>query len=135
MICHLISWYFLFRIVFHSSARTGPIAVPWRCKKCLLLIRHMCFVNIKSIDSKTNGILNLGWISSLYFNKKHLTCFNPKLCGMFASRSTLWRFPKAAFSPVFLSNLLRKSIVSLMQLFIYCKKGFILSYYSYDMHI
>ena len=49
----------------------------------------MFFFIIKSIDSEIKGILNLGWISSLYFNKKYLTASIPKVCDMFLYRPTV----------------------------------------------
>ena len=73
----------------------------------------MLFFNIKSIDSKIKGILNLGWICSLYFNKKYLTASIPKVCGMFVYRPTTSKVAITVFPSVFLSHLLRKSIPSL----------------------
>ena len=49
---------------------------------------QVLFFNMKSIDSKIKGILNLGWISASYFNKKYLTTSTPKVCGMFVYRPT-----------------------------------------------
>ena len=58
----------------------------------------MVFFNIKSIDSNINGILNLGWISSLYFDKKYLTASIPKVCDMFVYRPTKSKIAIAVFS-------------------------------------
>ena len=80
--------------------------------------------NTKSIDSKIKGILNLGWISSLYFNNSYLTGSSPEVCGMFVYRPTTWKVAITVFPSLFLSHLLRKSILSLMQLFTCFKKGF-----------
>ena len=109
----LISWYPMLRFAY-VGANTVPIAVAWSCKKYSLSKTQVLFYNIKSIDSKIKGILNLGWISSLYFNKKYLTASIPKVCGMFVYRPTTSKVAITVFLSVFLSHLLRKSILSLM---------------------
>ena len=75
---------------------------------------QVLFFDIKSIDSKIKGILNLGWIFSLYFNKKYLTVSTPKVCGMFKYRLTTSKVAITVFPSVFLSHLLINSILSLM---------------------
>ena len=84
------------------------------CKKYSLSKTQELFFNIRLIDSKTKGILQLGWISSLYFNKKYLTASVPKVCGMFAYRLTTSKVAITVFPSVYLSHLLIKSILSLM---------------------
>ena len=65
--------YCLEQILFAEvGANTVPIAVPWSCKQYSLSKREMLFFNIKSLDFKMKSLLNLGWISSSYFDKKYL---------------------------------------------------------------
>ena len=79
---------------------------------------QVLFFNIKSTDSKKEGILNLGSISSLYFNKKYLTASNLKVCDMFVHRPTASKEAIAVLSSVDMPHLLRKSILSLIALII-----------------
>ena len=58
------------------------------------------------------GILNLEWISCSYFNKKYLTASSPKVCGMFVYRPITSKCAITVYPLVFLSHLLRKSILS-----------------------
>ena len=69
-------------------------------------------------------MLSLGWISSFYFNKKYLTAFIPKACGMFVYRPVTSKVAITVFPSVFLPYLLRKSIMSIMYRFTRFRKCF-----------
>ena len=107
----LISWYPT--VMFGQvGANTVPIAVPWSCKRYLLSKAQVLFFNIKSIDSKIKGMLSLGLISSFYFNKKYLTAFIPKVCGIIVYRTITSKVGITVFLSVFLPHLIRKCIMS-----------------------
>ena len=104
-------------ILPHAKVCTGWWKHPLQYSKAVKGIhcqRNKCFFNIKPTDSKRKVILNLGWKSSLYFNKKYLTTSNRKRCGMFAYRQTTRKVGITVFPSRFLSHLLRKYILSLI---------------------
>lgn len=95
--------------------RKVSIAVPRNCKKYknYLFQRYMyCF--LIEINFKINSILNIGWISSSYFNKKYVTSSSSKPYGMFAYRLTTSKVAVIVFLP----HLFRKSTLSLLNLFL-----------------
>ena len=71
-----------------------------------------CF--LIEINFKINSILNIGWISSSYFNKKYVTSSSSKPYGMFAYRLTTSKVAVVVFLP----HLFRKSTLSLLNLFL-----------------
>ena len=96
--------------------RKVSIAVPRSCKKYLFQRYMYCF--LIEINFEINIILNIGWISSSYFNKECVTSSSSKPYGMFAYRLTTSNIAVAAFLLVFLPHLFRKSTLSLLNLFL-----------------
>ena len=71
-----------------------------------------CF--LIEINFEINIILNIGWISSSYFNKECVTSSSSKPYGMFAYRLTTSKVAVVVFLP----HLFRKSTLSLLNLFL-----------------